>query len=720
MDVLVTLAAAKGQIVSRQTLMDSVWKDVIVTDFALSRCIYLLRKSLGEVALADDSPIETLPKRGYRLKWAVEESSHRGHADAGKSVTTRWRARLAIAALLVVTGFAVWFALASRTETAERPAIAVLPFEDLSSNHSLEYFGDGMAQALLNELGHIRQMDVIARISSFGMRETAMNTGEISAALGVDYLVEGSVNMDADVVYVSAALIEARSGRQLWSDVFDHPVERSFSAQRDIATAIAGYLQVSLGDPHRRGGTDSFKAFEAYLRATGADDPDVASEFLDEALAYDPDYADALVARADIIYRRLRQGIRSEKDAWSVAQPLLARALAITDQLPYAYVLIGGFQIHLEDYEAAELALQRALEINPSDTEALVHLSRLMARMGRLDEAVVVAKRNVRLDPMNPKRHEQLADRLWVSGDIEAGKASFERSLELSAPHFGAWSHYAHRLADLETPLEGFRLVARLQRNPEFRARFNGPELGITPADVQTLGFWFGFIGDFAREREMLQLQSSMADSARLHRELAWALIGEGDLDEARREAWAALQGMPREAIVNFQVAYLALRAGEDMERVLAHYRTYWPNLFGDPEDAATVQKMVTIGAALIHRRLGNEDEALRLLELLQDPGPDPFAVAAMALAHLGNHAAALDVLEAHVGNGGYFNYIPGDPFWAPLAEESRFKAIVEDEGREAARLRAAVDRMVETGDLLLPGMQNSETLPQISGLHAF
>jgi len=700
MAVLLRLTAADGDVVTREALMADVWGSVVVTDFALSRCVYQLRKNLSSISGTGESPVNTLPKRGYSLTWPVAPGPE---AKSGKrNGSSRWLAAAALA--LGVGGILLWHFWAPASSAGARPAIAVMPFEDLTADRSLGYFGDGIAQTLLAELGHVKEIDVIARSSSFSLRAADMSPREMAEALGVRYLVEGSVDREAETLHVSAALIDARGGRQVWSKDFQRLAGQSFSVQRDMATEIAGYLQVSLGESHSHGGTDNYKAFEAYLRALETDDPEVAGVFIDEALAHDGNFAQALVRKAHLSYTRLWEGIGTAQGAWEDARPLLEKALAITDELPYAYVLIGGFQMLREDYAAAEPALRRALEINPSHDEAFAHLSRLMARTGRVHEAVVLAQRNIQLDPLNSTRHEQLANRLWTAGDIQAARESFERALELDPLNHRAWGAYAHRLGDLEGHLESFRLVARLQRDPRFRSLFYGPVPKLPPASVQLFGLWFGFVEDFAREREMLGLQSRMADNARQHRELAWALIGEGDLDGARREGWIGLRGMPRESIANFQVAYIALQTGQDREAVLDHFREQWPGIFREPPELDAIPEEIVIGAALIQRQLGDEARAVRLLNLLQEDREDPVAATAMALAHLGDADAAIAALKDHIAKGGYFSHLAGDPYWAPLADDARFMAIVDAHHAEAAASRAEVQAMIQSGELVVPG----------------
>jgi tetratricopeptide (TPR) repeat protein len=298
----------------------------------------------------------------------------------------------------------------------------------------------------------------------------------------------------------------------------------------------------------------------------------------------------------------------------------------------------------------------------------------------------------------------QLANRQWTAGDIAAARSSFERALELDPLDHSIWQNYAYRLGDHESPVSSFRLVGRLQQNEEFRSQFLGPVPEIPPSAVQLFGLWFGFIQDFEHEREMLLLQSRMADNARQHRELAWALIGEGDLEGARNEAWTGLAGMPRAFISNFQVAYIALQTGVGLTQVLDHYQSQWPGLFDSPPQLDLISPALITGVALIYRQLGDEEQAIQLLESVDGEGEDPFAARAMALAHLGETDRAMLLLGNHVESGGYFSFLQGDPFWAPLTDDSRFIALCDDQRRQSMEYQAQVKAMIESGELVVPG----------------
>lgn len=707
MEVLLRLVAADGDVVSRETLFADVWGKTIVTDFALSRCIYQLRQNVGQVAASDDSPVQTLPKRGYRLAWPVSPGS--AERRMPRHPRTLYLG-IAVAVAAVLLAAAIWWSRTTSGTPAHRDAIAVMPFDDLTPAGSLAYFGDGVATGLIMELGHFNEIDVIARTSSFYFRDRKVSLAEITAALDIGYLVEGTVNGEGDSIRVAAVLVDARNGHRIWSDTFDGVTGQPFTAQTEIAAEIAGYLELALGNPRKYGGTTNFEAYKAYLRATHAvdtvRDDGLGDMYLNQALAFDPNYAHALEAKAFFIYLRLWQGDGVVEQAWSEARPLLERALQITDQSSLSHVLIAGFNMFRGRYEAAEASLQQALKVNPSDDFALVHLSRLMERTGRMKEAVTLAERNARLDPLNPFRHIQLANRRWTAGDIEGGKASFERAIAIDPLNYSGWRDYCLRLSNREGELAAFRLMARLQKNPDFRAQFRGPTPQLAPTGIGVVARLLGKIGDHKRELGLLRLQARLGDSAELHRELASSLLASRAWGDAWEEAWRAVDGSPQNDYANLLLVRIAIWAGFDTDRVLSHFRRSWPGLFETPPRTDGVEELVTLSAALLLNARNEREQANLLLQSLLAGQRTSTEVRAIALAHLGDTAAAVEALQRHVSDGGRLDYAPADPLWEPLATEPHFVAMAEAESARDALARDEIGRMIGRGELVLPGQR--------------
>lgn len=318
MDVLCALAAADGEVVSREALIAGVWSLDFGGDESVSRAVSLLRKALKEAGLGDDA-IETVPKRGYRLTITAAlardtdpaPESAAAPSPAAAALTPpaaparrRWSGALVAALAVLVLGAAA--AIYLLRVDAQQPAsatsvVAVLPFDDLSPNADHGWFADGLADELIDNLSRVPGLVVIGRTSSFQFRRTNLDAREIGERLGARYLIEGGVRRDGDELRISAMLIDTRNQTTLWSETFERSTSDVFAAQADLARAIVSALNVrmSMGDPARMMGTGNTQAFDAfllgraYLRAEGADNMLRATEQFRRAIALDADYLEA-------------------------------------------------------------------------------------------------------------------------------------------------------------------------------------------------------------------------------------------------------------------------------------------------------------------------------------------------------------------------------------------------------------------------------------------
>jgi len=316
MDVLVALAAADGDVVSRDALIARVWSVDFGGDESATRAISLLRRALKEAGLSDDA-IETVSKRGYRLTIpagpvaAVPEATAPSAAALpfpAPAATARHGRRRAQAFLYVAIAAAALAGLAlivharffTRGSDA-RPVVAVLPFDDLSPKADHGWFAEGLADELIANLARAPGLVVIGRSSSFQFGHTDLDAREIGERLGARYIIEGGVRRDGDDLRISAMLIDARTQTTLWSETFDRNSDDVFAVQADLARAIVGALNVrmSIGDPARMIGTSNTQAFDAflmgraYLRAEGPENILRAADQFRRATALDPKYADA-------------------------------------------------------------------------------------------------------------------------------------------------------------------------------------------------------------------------------------------------------------------------------------------------------------------------------------------------------------------------------------------------------------------------------------------
>lgn len=317
MDVLCALAAAEGEVVSREALISGVWSIEFGGDESVSRAVSLLRKALKEAGLGDDA-IETVPKRGYRL--TVDPAPTREAEASPESPSApsppptnvvppttparrRWSGALAALLAILVLGAAAAFYILRQAPiaSADRPVVAVLPFDDLSPGGDFAWFAEGLADELIDNLARVPDIVVIGRTSSFQFGHTDLDARVIGEKLGARYLIEGGVRRDGDNLRISATLIDTRDRATLWSESFDRKTGDVFAAQADLARAIVNALNVrmSIGDPARMIGTGNTQAFDAfllgraYLRAEGAENIVRATEQFRRAIALDPNYVHA-------------------------------------------------------------------------------------------------------------------------------------------------------------------------------------------------------------------------------------------------------------------------------------------------------------------------------------------------------------------------------------------------------------------------------------------
>jgi len=340
-----------------------------------------------------------------------------------------------------------------------RHSVAVLPLENLSPNPNDAYFAAGIHEEILNQLTKIKALSVIARTSVRKYQETDKTIREIAAELGVGTIMEGSVRYAGDRVRVTAQLIDAATDKHLWSEVYERDLADVFAIQADVATKIAAALEAELSPAEKRSveklPTDSPEAYAAYLRAlavfqehghtVGAlPGPRQAIQgHLDQAIALDPEFALAYVARARLSASRLNQdpGIYEDSEGGRAELEALAlrdaeQALSIDPTVGAAHWILA--RIHQFNWRGAEAlaAYQRAVELSPNEPELLADFAVFISLLGRCPEAATLAAQALQLDPNNPQVH------LWVSasrrfcGDTAGTLAALRRTVEL-APTFG-------------------------------------------------------------------------------------------------------------------------------------------------------------------------------------------------------------------------------------------------------------------------------------------
>ena len=330
-------------------------------------------------------------------------------------------------------------------------SIAILPFENLTGSAENDYLCTGIAEDLLTEVLKIPDLKVASRTLLAGLKTRSTDPRRIGHDLGVGTVLEGGLRRSGDRVRVTARLVQADNGFQLWADRYDRSLEDIFEVQEDIARQIAGSLRIAF-DPAQRDATlgrrtRNPKALDLRLRALqhfrrlDVDDVKRSIELLEEALREDPDYA---VARADLAEACVQMICKGwDRDpAWlDRAEREANRALAAAPSLPEGYRALGHLWNHRRNLQMAIRDFHRAVELDPRFAGALMQLGATYRMLGDFSRAEVYLRRAISLDPGDPRPHESLSVALIHQNRFAEGREFARVVLSLPhAPHMGHWA----------------------------------------------------------------------------------------------------------------------------------------------------------------------------------------------------------------------------------------------------------------------------------------
>jgi TolB-like protein/tetratricopeptide (TPR) repeat protein len=324
-------------------------------------------------------------------------------------------------------------------ETREN-SIAVLPFKNLDINAETGYFSDGVTEEILHRLSSLGTLHVLASTSSFSFRDSPMSPIEISASLGVRFLLAGSVRRSNNRVRVSARLLDA-SGFQVWEDTFDRELTEIFSVQADIANSVSRQIVteiVPLADVPAGRTTENMEAYNAYLLGRHyadrrvADWRNIAGTAFREAIELDPGFAPPYAGLATLVVNT------SLGPGWQEAAGYARKALQLDPELGEAHAILGLITtLQFDDPAAGAEMLERAIELDPSYSMSYSWLSLSLDLQGRGSESLNVLHRGVAIDPLNPVIVVNLAGKQEYSGNFEAAEQLLLRLLalpEISGP----------------------------------------------------------------------------------------------------------------------------------------------------------------------------------------------------------------------------------------------------------------------------------------------
>ena len=302
--------------------------------------------------------------------------------------------------------------LAAPARLVGRPSVAVLPFKNLSGDAAQDFFSTGTAEDVITALSHFSNLLVISKSASFRFRDSNESPAEIGRLLNARYLLEGSIRRAGNRFRVSAALTEATTGRNVWSETYDVAGDDIFAVQDDIAKRVVGAAAVTLTRFEQNRGlakpTSNLAAYEYVLRGRELlshetrDNNDEASELFQKAVDLDPNYADAYAALGGSYFEAVVSGwTEFRAEDLERAEELAQKALALDPATTRAYRVLSLINLFRKRYDLALTQIDRAFEINPSDADNYAYRGAILVWAGRAAEALPWLEGALRFDRAN-------------------------------------------------------------------------------------------------------------------------------------------------------------------------------------------------------------------------------------------------------------------------------------------------------------------------------
>jgi TolB-like protein/DNA-binding winged helix-turn-helix (wHTH) protein/Tfp pilus assembly protein PilF len=479
MEVLVCLSHRAGRPVSKEELLETVWRDTFVSDDVLKRSVSELRRVFEDDA-RESRIIETIPKRGYRLLAAVQPVN--GHVEEGAgpqpgeirprpSGTSSLRRKIGLSTLaivvLVYAGLLAFNVGGLRDRLFGRntlviSSLAVLPLQNLSGDPSQDYFADGMTEELITELSHLSSLRVISRTSIMRYKNANKPLPEIARELRVEGIIAGSVLRSGDRVRITAQLIYAPQDKNIWARSYERDVKDVLSLQSAVASSIANEIRVQMTPGERLQIASSrpinLQAHEAYLQGRyhlqqaqnallkkdkaklNEEEAETAVNYFQQAIRADPSYAPSYI------------GVM---DAWSASQlpprdyaprarPFVLKALQLDDTLGSAHDAMASILWQVDwNWNDSEKEFQRAIQLEPSSADFHGDYSKLLFELGRAQEGMKEAELAQSLDPKN----ERMADAFYLSRQFDRAIELYHSRAQMMpsdfSPHFALSDIYA-------------------------------------------------------------------------------------------------------------------------------------------------------------------------------------------------------------------------------------------------------------------------------------
>ena len=413
-----------------------------------------------------DPVVIEVPKGSYAPIWS-----------GPKAPPVFWRRRpvLVLGSILILAaiGMALW-RIAPR-----RPAfssIVVLPFLDLTRDHSDEYLSDGLTEQIIDALANVEKLRVISQTSSFALKGKQLRVRQIRDLLNVDVVVEGSVQRQGDQLRITAQFVSAQDDRHLWSHTYEREMKDVFATQDEIARSIVETLRAknpAPGSPSAKPYNQNLEVYNLYLKGRyfwDKFDGEKARSFFEQAIAKDPGYAPAYVGIAQC-YQRF-PGELAPQAAQAKVKAFAEKALQLDSGLAEVHAVLGLWSSEQYDWPEAERRFLHAIDLNPNSVLAHQWYGRvLLPVLGRMAEGLREIRRAEELDPLSADVAALVSDMLRKDGRLDEAITQARKAVELDPNSRRAHGYLALAYLDKGMYSAGLQEMERLSTAPyPFRA----------------------------------------------------------------------------------------------------------------------------------------------------------------------------------------------------------------------------------------------------------
>jgi DNA-binding winged helix-turn-helix (wHTH) protein/TolB-like protein/Tfp pilus assembly protein PilF len=563
-DLLAVLAENGGNVVSKETLMSRLWPDTVVEEGSLAFQISTLRKALG-----DGRYIVTIPGRGYQLAGPVQaaetaavEAIVRDEERTTITVSDDRKPMLLVAAAIlavVAVVAAAWFLMRRRPAAgASIHSIAVLPFKPIAGAQRDEALELGMADTLITRLSHLANVTVSP--TSAVRRFDKLDQDPLAAArdLGVDSVLEGSLQRGTDRIRVTVRLLRTSDGRSLWAEQYDAKALDLFAVEDKVADGVARSIAPALsGREHQllaKRTTADPVAYDLYQKGVywKERDPRRAVEFFERALARDPKCAAAWAGIASAALFSVRFSDRPHAEVFERARQAAEKAIALDPDLGDAHASLAALHSDYDwKFDQAEEEFRRALVLDPNSVDAQIGYSYLLVMRRQFDAAIEHSTRAQELDPVSPVAAVHAGLCLQMAGRNEEAIRSLRETLRLYPDLIPAKLHLAMALTNSGRVDEAAAVL-----RDALRQRPRSTALAALLADALARG---GHREEALNIVNALEQRGATEPVAAPNLALAWVALGDFD----RAFTWlnrACDRRVPLVRVVNAEPGFAPLR----------------------------------------------------------------------------------------------------------------------------------------------------------------